>query len=226
MYSKINRKLIIVNYNKNICVVNLERKGVEIEIKTKESVFIRDIKLFGKGENQIVSIARIGLVTLHAVNYDLKKMCCKLTYGDRSMEGRSKVSFSLAVCGQGKYLFACLAETKRTPKSSRIIILEVKDRSLVKIAEFDEPKHDLKVKMAVQYVRRVEKNIFWVVASPLSWSKIYLYDFDVETKELRELEEKRIPHQENNVWKIHRLGDNLYYTGYYGSIMSMRLSFN
>ena len=50
-----------------------------------------------------------------------------------------------------------------------------------------------------------------------------VYDFDMKSGILREIMEKRVPHQETNPVKLHYLVDRFFYTGFEGKLMSLKV---
>ena len=60
-YSKVHKRLIVVNDRSSISVVNLDRKRIELEIRRDQLDYnIEDLKLFGKRDNKIACLTRKG----------------------------------------------------------------------------------------------------------------------------------------------------------------------
>ena len=76
---------------------------------------------------------------------------------------------------------------------------------------------------ALESLGYVDKHILWVGLSRKRNGPAHIYDYDMETHDLRELEEKRKDHGENYPCKLHPLGDSFCYTGDHGKLMSLNL---
>ena len=60
----------------------------------------------------------------------------------------------------------------------------------------------------------------------LSIGVISVYDFDIESAEIRELKDKQGKHGESEPKKIDRIGKNFLYTGKRGYIMKLEFTYN
>ena len=108
-YSKLNKRLIVPKDGKNIAVVNLERRQIEVEMKSGPHYpSIEDFIIFGRKEDKIAWITRNGLAYLSSVRYDLKKITSKSVLQVQLIQERGERPSCLAVCDQGKYLVAVL----------------------------------------------------------------------------------------------------------------------
>ena len=216
-YSKLSRRLVIVKNTKNIAVVNLQRKQVELEVTRGQLGTIFDFKLFGPKQNRIIFINNKRRVQVCSVCYDLKKVCSRDSYQIEAFEGRYEQGYTLAVCDQDKYVLLSSLNTL-AGKTSRIMVFQV--NQLTKLATIDQQNHDLNYISALYLLGSVGKHVLWV---GLSKRDAVLYDFGTESEHLREIEEKRVAHEEKAPQSIHCFGDRLFYTGGGGSIMAMKL---
>ena len=221
-YSKKNKKLIIAKTGFEIAVVNLERKIIEFGVKSANRMKITDFKLFGRKEEKIVSVDNSGLICLYSISYDLKKICAKHSHQLDLIEGRTEEGLSLGVCDQSRYVMVSLIDYT-TYKSSRLFVFEVKGPLLTKLATLDEHASMLNPKYSLEFFRSVGEHLLWVGVS-VNNGFVFVYDFDRESGELKELVEKRAVHQEECPWKIQRFANQFYYIGKKASLMRFGLT--
>ena len=205
-----NKKLMLIKDKKKLAVLDIDRKRAEMEFGG-ELTNIVDFRLFGDEDNKIVSIADKGDILLSILNYDLKKVISKARHKIKLDSDRRELLLSVSACDQGRYIVVTTIEFS-TFKSSRMIILEVKGRSLVKLATLDERDMKIDFKYAFEFWRSLGNHKLWVGLSSKR-GFVHLYDFETESGEFRELQEKRIRHQEDLSYAVERFGDKLYYIG-------------
>ena len=215
LYSKLNRRLIIPIQGKNIAVVNLERKQVEIQIKMQQRPYIRDFKLFGRRENKIVWVVSGGSINRCSISYDLKKITTKSSSQLRLLQERNEVVSGLEVGEQGKLLLVGL-ESKNLNFSSRIIIFELKSRVIVPLTILDEVAQRLPTKKILSFFSCFGRHIVWACFSK---SEARFYDFDLDSLNLKEIAEKRVDYGDEDPLKVVRISQDLYYVGKKGKLM-------
>ena len=221
-YSKVNQRLFVISSAK-LKVINLLRKQVEIEIRInrEESEFV-DFRLLGLKEKKLFYLTVKGNIKMCSLSYDLKKICTRTNFKIQPFEGRREIWRYITVCDKSKYLFVHSSE-QYSSKSSRMMVLEVKERSLVPLAEINEFQLNTRLKSTLGFWRYIGEHILWAAPNKLEGS-IHIYDFNTESGELKELtDEKRVKHEEFYVYKLSRLEDRLYYAGNRGEIMELSL---
>ena len=96
----------------------------------------------------------------------------------------------------------------------------------MKIAELDQSCQNIMYKLTLEFIRYIGRYIIWVGLSRSKNGVALLYAYNTETGELKELEEKRVCHNEWIPAKIHPLGSQFYYTGRSGKIIRIGLNCN
>ena len=92
------------------------------------------------------------------------------------------------------------------------------------VAVLDCSAEDVEEKYALSCLGRFGTKILWVGLSAGENGVAHIYDFDVETKEIRELEEKRVEHGEYRPLNVYRVGNQFYYSGEKGKINKLTYS--
>ena len=218
-YSKLNTRLITC-WRNFVYVVNVDRKQVEIVIKRSNLMGVEDFRIFGEKENKLVFLSSTGFVHLFSISYSLKKICRDQSYKIK-LDSVSESALSVAVCDKGQYILAGLAD-QSTFRSSRLIILRVDGRSLVKLATLDLQYGRIGMQYALEFFGSAGNHILWVGLSMSGY--VHLYDLNCGTGYFREVVDKRVQSREENMWKIHRLGEKLYYTGYGAKVIELSLT--
>ena len=222
-YSKLQERLIV---NQNTCyisVINPVTRKTEIVIQKGVRWDINDFRLFGENEDRVVSVNLEGHIVLYSLNYAQKRGVVSV-YQEKLMKVRYEELRSTSVCQKNQYVCVEVGTTIRPFYSSRMIILKICQEGLIKTASIDLLNHRIGRKWALESIGYAGIHILWV---GLSWKNngfLQVFDFNSETDELREIEQKRENHQENWPVKLHRLDDKFYYTGLEGKLMSLRLS--
>ena len=223
-YSKVNERLIIVKDKGKIGVVNLDKKQVEIEVRSEQITNIQDLELVGPPENKIALIDRNGVIGLCTVNYELKKLCKKNYHQIELIEDRKEGGVAIASSHNGEYLLVSLINST-IYDSSRIILYKIKDHSLVKLGDLDEDRKYLQVKWGLKFFLQAERDL---ILFGLSGSNrhIQLYSFNTGKKKLKELVKKRLKHFLFGVLEIHQVGSKFYFTGLGGQIKELSFSYS
>ena len=228
LYSNKNKRLILLKNSSSIVVLNLSTKEAEIEIRlSKASEDIVGFKLLGKEQKQGVVATSEGMLYLFQVNYGFKEGKI-LTYQklDLFKEIRQKV-FSIAACDEGKYLCVEIIESNSKEKiPSMILILKIQDRNFLLETQLGQVGLSRGPKKAIECYGYINGHIRWITLSSFSKGTAQMYDYDMKKKELKELKDKRIKHQEKNPAKLHRLGSgpSWLYTGEKGNLMKLSLT--
>ena len=224
-----NKKLIISKDGRHISVVDLYSKEVEIEIKNKNhGIELSQFQLAGEEEDRVVAVGNENLVIVHQIDYPNKKGLVSIMGQIPIAEVPGKKSEkikSISVCPDGEYVFIEIGQSSKPFYSTRILIMGLRRDKLVqaRILEYSKQKHA--IKPAIDCYGYLGSHILWVGLSKGRNGKAYVYDFDVQTQELRELSEITISHGELTPIKIHRSGDDHYYVGHKGLIKKLVLDF-
>ena len=159
---------------------------------------------------------------MYSFSYDLKKVTAKFINRLHQWEDRDVWPASFAVSDQGDYILVGFCDYDATPPR-KLIIFGVRSRSLVPLATLDEKLPGFN-DIHLAYSKRVGKYILWLrVAS----KEVLIYCFNCESEELKELVDRRIGHPDYYYFssKIHRIGEDVYFTGYRAKVMRVRITF-
>ena len=222
-YSKINKRLIINKDRKNISVINPLTRRIEIEVEINVGDIINDFRLVGENEGRVVSITDDGYTLLYGLDYKRKTGSAIASYKDRVAEEWMEKPQSLAVCERSLYV---VEEIGALGISSRMLILKLSHNTLVPMVFIDQVTQNIANKFALDCIGYAGSHILWLGLSR-KWNqegKSQVYDFDTQTRVFKELEERRVTHQENDPFRLHRLGDKFYYTGRNGKVMRISVS--
>ena len=106
--------------------------------------------------------------------------------------------------------------------SSRMIILKItRQNTFVKRALLDENNDVITGKYAIESIGYFGDHLLWLGLSLNQF--VQVFDFNTETGEFKELRQKRVKHQEKFPLKLIHLGEEFYYFGEYGKLMSLGL---
>ena len=198
-YSKLNRRLIFRKGENgdNFAVMNLLRGRERLEIVSNQFYRIEDFRLFGPKEDKIVLLTDQGCVSLLFLNFDMKKICSTHNLQINLVGHTSESAGSISLCDNDKYILATFQSYwVSTRVYSRLLIFKVKGHRLIQIGSVDEIKQEIGFKHDLRCLGHVGKDILW--AGLISWNKLLqFYKFNTESRELRELIEKRINHTEH-----------------------------
>ena len=221
-FSRIHERLIVNKNMKNISVINPMTREVEIEVEGRIGDTIMDFRLLGEHENMVVSVTRGGHITLNSVDYEQKTFSVITHHQEQLMKERKECPLSIAVCNNDTYVFVEIGTVDYpSPKCSRMIILNLSQNKLIKTASIDQYSQKIGEKWALECFEYVGEYILWVGISRSGPVQILAYK--TSSEELKELEDKRVSHQEDRPSKFYRMGRKLYYTGYNGKLMSLSM---
>ena len=219
-YTKLNKRLIIPKMGKGLAVVNLERKHVEIEIRDERVRTLEHLKIFGDKENQIICLDISGTIFLYSVCFQLKKVCSKQSYQINSNWASNKFCSSLNISHNRRFILVGLKKN-RSYQSRVVLLFELKRLSLRKLATLSEENQGIGYKTALEFLGTAGgDHLLWVgLSADDGFAQIY--DYNTESRELRELDEKRVRHQESFPKIIHRLENKFYFSGKKDKIMEL-----
>ena len=223
VYSKLNQRLFIVKDKSTLVVVDLERKSDEISIRhQKTSCSIENFGLVGQKENKIVCLMKSRLIYLYSFSAQLKKICSKFKYEIEGKRGRDGHNSSLAVSEDGRHILVERVDS-RLAKCSRLLLFGVKGRLLIRLATLDEKDRRIDFRRTLCFWGGIAGHVLFFGVDP-ERGFIHLYDFDRESRELRELGEKGVVSQEEGIWRFERVESKLYCICLNGKVMVLSLS--
>ena len=234
-YSTLHKRLLINRESQEISVINLATKEIEIQVNHffgNEGYYIAnsilDFKLFGEQENKVVfGTVCGGFLKLLKLNYQQKKGSVVESVPVGLIEQRKEILHSLSVCEKNQYVFVELGimESFSIMRSSRIMIWKLSGDRLTKQATVDQFVEGLKKTYVIHCFGYFGSHILWI--SPVSDINgvLQVFYFNIETREFKELKEKRHCHQVDYPAHLYRRDDKFYYIGNCGNFMSLRITF-
>ena len=216
-YSTRHQRLIINKDSETISLLNTETRKLEVEMKKKVGNKIMDFRLLGKDEQRVVSLTGDGHIILYNLSQPESRGVVSY-HRIKLLEKRSEVCRSLAACGEGKTVLVAIGGFGGC---SRMLLFKFVDDNLMNVASIDCLGKGLRSKLALECFGSVDTHILWVGLVKDEGGPAQLYDYDIQTGELKELEDRRVVHHEYYPYKLHLLGDKLYYIGYYGRLMTL-----
>ena len=225
-YSIVQKRLIINKDMRNISVVNLQTKTVEIEVEKTVGDILSDIKVFGPQDTRVASASDDGYLLLYKLNYSQRQGSIVGSYKIDLMEERREVVRSLGVCSKHQHVLVEIGLKVSPWVSSRMLLFRMNNNQFTLKAFIDSLSQNIGRKYPLECYGYAGRNILWMGLSTDKNGVVQIYSYDIEREELKELEEKRISHQEDHPVKVHRVGDGFYYTGYVGKAMEVKISFN
>ena len=220
-YSDLHQRLIITKDKENIAVVNLEAKEVEIEIETEEGDGITDFRLFGDKDDKVVATCGNGYILQFDLNYG-EKIGKLLNSLKIELNGqRKEAPITIEVSKKDQYALVEIGQ-KSGHLCSRMMILKLESEFISIKASIDCFSQNLRDKYAISCFGEIGTRVVWVEASTHQ-ALVQVFVYDKETNIFEELESKRVFSSENYPSKLHRLGDDYYFTGDRGTIVRMKL---
>ena len=223
-YSKLLQRLIIRKDFNKISVINLKTRKLEIQCKKDIGQEIADFRLFGEKDNRVISVTRDGYILLYNLDFD-KKRGVVGHYRIEVMSERTEEAISVALCEKSEYVFVELGNHDlETTYSCRFLVLKMSSNTFVKEAIIEQNQRPGQ-KTLFEPFRYVGNHILCVGLSKIHGAA-QLFDYDVETKEFKEIEQKRVSHRESWPLKLCRFGHTFYYTGKRAKLMCLNVKIN
>ena len=220
-YSKIHERVIIAKNLRYISALNVEKKQVEIRVKKKFGDKIQEFRIFGKGQNTVISVTNDGHILAHKLNFKKKSEQILSHLELKLLKHRGEIGTSLAVCDKDQFIFVEISQEKSPYLASRIMILELGDQNLILKATMDRFRFSLGEDLALEFFGYVGGHALAIALSRKVNGMAKIFDYNTGTGEFRELEEKRLKHEEKEPTKLIRLGDQFYYSGEEGKVMKL-----
>ena len=223
-YSEVHDRLIVNKDNRKIAAINLEEKKVEFELRKRYGDDINDFKLSRKKEDKVVAITKNGQVLLYILDFEKKTGSVVSHSSIELLKERFESGKSISLCSRNKHILVEIGQFWTSFICSRMVVFSIEDNKLVKKAVIDQYSQKIGSKYALEYYGYAGTHALWI---GLSWNtdgQAHLFDYDDESGEFKELEEKRVAHQERDPAKIVRLGNQFYYSGHGGKVMRLCLT--
>ena len=219
-----------------LSVVNLETKKTEFESKISMGGQICGFRSFGgEGSKEyFVSLMQDGYLFLHELDFE-KKEGAVVGFFNLELDRQKNESTScFAVCEKNQYVLLEAGVFKDGPAElkhseySRMVLVKLEGTNFVKKASTVVRSQKIGVKFALKCCGYSGSHILWLALTSTLYNQngvIQIFDYNTVTGELKELEQKRIPHQEKSPHHIHRFGDHYYYTGTNAKLMKLSLKY-
>ena len=222
--SDLNRRLIVNKEGKNIAVVNLETKEIEIDIEKKKGNKIADFQLFGEFEDRVAAITKNGYLLLYKIDFEKKVGFVASQSKIRLMkDGWREEGCTLEVCDKNRHVCVAIEEMDRF-RSSRVIIFAIKENHFVRKAIIDQQPQKLGYQLVIRCYGYVGNHLLWIGFS-LNHNGIsfVVYDYNVLSEELSELKMKRTLSQEKVAVTVQRIDNSFYYVGMSGRVIRLKI---
>ena len=196
-------------------------RKIALSMKKRMGDAIVDFKLIGENQDKLVSVTVHGHVLLY--NLGLKSHKKRGIVAKFRIDVLEEECQSLAVCEKNQYVIVEVGDVMSL-FCSKMLILQVDEDSISKLAEIDEYSKSIREKYAQEWIGYAEKEALWVGLSGEE-GPVQVYAYNTESGDFREIEDERVSHQERRVFKLHRMGGKLYYTGMGARLMRLSWSY-
>ena len=222
-YSALNQRLIINKKGKNISVVNLEKKEIEIEVEKQVGNNIWDFKVLGRAEDMVTAITKYGYLLVYKLDFEHKTGSVMTHQKIDTIPGREEQGTSIAASEDGDFILVEIGQYFSPRVCSRMALFKLDDGVLIRMATLDQFSLKIGYKSALEFLGCFEGYFVWVGLSSGDGGYVQIYYLNSKTGEFRELDKRRVGHHEISPYRIHRVGKRFYYTGKTGMIMSLYL---
>ena len=221
-YSRMNKKLITFIDYKNLAVINIDEKRLDLVFEKEIGESVRGYKIFGEQEKKVIAITEDGYVVLYVFNYEMRKLAAIGHHKIKLIKEIEESGLSLAVSDDNDYVLVEIIQNDNR-FCSRMMVFQIDGLLLIQKAVFDAFSAKTQEKCCLQSVGCFGSHVFWVGLESFERAQIYVYD--IKSGHFKELEEKRVEHREEFPTDIHRIENHLYYTGGHGRIMRLTVKF-
>ena len=206
---------------KEIAVINVKEKRLELLIKTRLDEPKISFRVFGKHQNQVVSLTRSGYLFLHIFNYSMRKLLICHQQRINLLKAFNEQALSLEVCDQSQLV---LVQLTNQLNCSRMLLFQLDGKNVVVKAAFDQHNWEIGLGMVLTCYGPIGGHILWVGVTQKKPYEGYLFDFDAQEGVLRELEDQRLWGLRSRVIGICCQERRLYYSGGDGKVMKINIS--
>ena len=216
-YSKINQRLIMANKQQNLLMFNFKRKKIEVQIN---HFMGRNFRLLGAKEDRVVCVTWDGHVLLYSLNCSKKRGITAFFQVELNVR-RKEFGGCVAVCDKHELIFVGIGNSDSF-LASRILVLKANEDKLANTASFDCYSEKIGLSYFLECLGYFGTSVLCIGMSYAENGMVHVYEYDTETEELKDLEDKRVQHQEYCTLQLQRLNDRFYYTGFNGLLMSLK----
>ena len=221
-FSKIHNSIVINKSPCNIIVINLENKEVDMEITHIKGNQINDFRVFGRDEEKIAAITADGNLSLFELDYYDQKSYELDSVKQDLFSITMEYGLSLAVCNEPEHIIVEFGTLSESCSTSRMVVFQVVEDRLVKKSTLFANETWIRSKHALGCFGLMKNHIVWVAVAGGPHGVVQIFDYNLQSESLSELKEMRMIWQkQKNPVKLVRFGDQLYYTGEKGVLMSI-----
>ena len=230
-YSRVNQRVIVNSefwdeegQKAVLGVLNLETKQVEFKTGPSPGSVDAAFKLLGEKEDRVIAVTKTSV--LH-FQLDFERRLAE-TLGSVEIDflkERGESMLSVSPCQKGKYCFFDILSNKDgTYGSSRVIVYKIDGSSIVQEATLDQIGEPYQ-RFAIEPIGYFGRFVAWVACSNVDNDStlVQAFIFDTETKELKELVEKRVQLAVGWVLKVDKFENALYFAEFHGKVFRLSL---
>ena len=224
-----SRGRLLVNNGKGISVVNLNDREEDDEFMNSAGGEIQDFRVVGKEGNRVVAVTEDNyLVLFDIADYDSNEDQVGGMVDHHKIEtikGRDEQGLSIAICDKNEHILVEVEGFNKGHVCSRMFVFKLVGDLLEKTAVLDLLSLKVGHKYALDFFQCLENHILWVGLTNNHNGYALVYDYNTESRELRELHGLRTFHEEIFPVELHRLNGDLYYIGCFGRLMRLTSGF-
>ena len=223
-------RFILSRKRRDISLINLETRKMEISFPKDHGGQVVTHHLLDEQERHLLILTH----DAHVVLYDLfpgdeenNKNHLLSSKKIAFSEERKEEASNLSVGPEGEYLFVLLGTLlPMVMMTSRILILKIEGGRKLSdpLREVDFLHLGLGPCNSTACFGLVRNHLLFVGICYKEVKYAVLYDFDVESRKLKEVPEKRVLHQASHPLTTQKVGDDLYYPGADGKVFKMALN--
>ena len=214
---------------RRMTVTNLKTRKVELNLRLKDRVgILADWSLVGELKDRLLTLTDYGYLCLHSLfptHKSPKGSRTELCSLDFSLNRREELAAAVCSCPQSKHILVVIRRNNTSIRyiSRFFVVRNKKDREMILEAKLVFPRYQLQGPEFLSCFGYVGRHLLFIGLVVGDRQHSLLVDYDTRSKELRELEETRVDHQERDPCCIEKLGDAFFYTGRKGSIMRLSI---
>ena len=232
LYSKIQKRLILLTDDKNLIVLNLDKRKRELEVRRTKGDNIMQMRVFGKEEKKLIYLSYNGSVVWYSFNFGMRKVCSVNSARIKLNKVRKEFGASLAVSDLSDYLLVEVGGFQTFRGSldrficSRMILFSIKNSKLVTQSIFDRYSEKIGCCWgALDCAGYFGKQLAWV-GLDLKNGIIEVYGIDQKTKRFKEVKRrKELVNEEKMNGSLHRFGRQFFFISLSASILRLELEF-
>ena len=181
-----------------------------------------DLKIFGEKENRIITASPNSSIEQYSLDFEQKR-AFTCDYKLDWIRERNEMPESIAVCSKNKCV---MLATKKVgifslPVSSRLFVFKLTGDKIVQKACIDQFEQSLPTSLAQGCFGYFGSLILWFGLTSGDNGVVELFQYDTDSGEFLELEDKRVLHRANRPEKLDCFDGKYYYTGWNGQLMRL-----